>query len=577
MVIEMSDLPKGAMTPAKIAERQLRFRIPLYQRPYAWEEQQVRQLLEDLHAAFMDNSNQDYHIGILSVAETSDGVYDLIDGQQRMTTLALFGKAAKKHWLTDRLDLYGRSDDKAYLTGKATVNCNPNSRMMQTVDIAEDFLKLNPGLDEFIYNHAAVFLSEIPIGYTALDKNRQFVRFNNRGRQLEKHEILKVQVISHLEDPDPEWQVAAFSTWDTMTTRILGVTSSSTAPLKNLGEILGESRKERGDVQEEGSIEFLYRAILGVEEFLLIALSRTLGAFVSESEFKFYNKSLLLETFKKSIKNDNVRKRFIEVLGKQVEHLRKYFIFIGNGDEKFVVGIPDDVKETDWLEDEIGADGKRSVERQLVDIQSYLYVSTAPHKWLIPAFDWIDKQQGRISAGAFAAELERIDQEDCGRPSLQALEEMRFDNIYHHWFYRLDYELMKLWRKEKGGEVWKNIADSGNDAVIKKVDEFRFRRCGSVEHIMPQHQMESNATADHTFRNLAFISASRNSKFSNEVMAGKEQIILQSGYTESLKMLHALWGGQTQDQHGKTMYDILANAVNQPQPTTAPNMIMSDV
>lgn len=550
----MSDLPKEAMTPAKIVQRQLRFRIPLYQRPYAWDDEQVLQLLDDLRAAFMENCRVGYHIGILSVAESSDGVYDLIDGQQRMTTLALIGKAAKKKWFTDRLDLYGRSDDKAYLTGMATVDCNPNPRMMQTVHIAEDYLKRHPGLDEFIYNNAVFFLSEVPAGYTLLDKNQQFVRFNNRGRQLEKHEILKVQVISPVEDVD--WRDMAFSVWGKMTTLISGVAASDFAfEVKELGRIL----KEGGNVKQEGNQESLYRSIVGVEEFLLIALARTVGSGVSECEPKFYNKSRLLETFKTSINDDTARKRFIEVLRKQVNHLRKHFIFIGRGDEKYVVGISSEDKDTDWLGDEMGADGSKSAERQLVDMQSFLYVSTAPHKWLVPAFDWIDKEQVGIGAGAFVAELELIDRENCGRPSLPTLEEMTFGNINHYWFYRLDYELLKRWRDDD--ILWTFVKSDDTLNNWPGLKEFRFRRCGSVEHIVPQQQMESNAPADHSFRNLALISASRNSKFSNEVTAGKEQIIRQSGYTESLKMFHALWSGQSSEKHGNMMYDILANSV----------------
>jgi len=553
----MSDLLNEAKTPAIIENEKLRFRIPLYQRPYAWEGQQVLQLLEDLYAAYTDDPNQDYHIGILSVAKARDGVYDLIDGQQRITTLALIGKAAGKYWLTERLDFYGRSDDKAYLTGMSEVACNPNPRMVQTVHIAEAYLRDHPtGLDDFICHHAAFFLSEVPAEYTMLDKNQQFVRFNNRGRQLEKHEILKVQIIKNVKDD--EWQKTAFDKWNEMTTQISGVIASGSTQIENkLVDIL----QNKGSEEEEKSEESLYRAILGVEEFLLIALARKVGAAaVAEYGPKFYNKSQLLQTFKTYIKDDAARIGFIDVLQKQVGYLQNYFIFISKGNEKYVIGISVDDKDTVWLGDEVGDDGKKSLERQLIDTQSFLYVSTALHKWLVPAFDWICRQPpGGISAGALVAELERIDREDCGRLPLPTLEAMSFGNISHYWFYRLDYELMKLWRNDKPGEVWKSIMDSGDDVVKRLVDEFRFRHCGSVEHIVPQRFDGSDA-----FYNLALISVSSNSAFNSHGREQKMKMILERNRgVESLKMLHFLWSSQSPEEHGKTMYRILENAVNQ--------------
>ena len=133
----MNDLPTKAMTPHDISKMPLYFRIPLYQRPYTWEEPQVRQLLDDLHAAFMENESQHYHIGVLSVAKSPDEVYDLIDGQQRMTTLALIAKAAGQDSLKDRLDLYGRPEDRKYLSGEDNACCN--IRMKQTVKIAREY------------------------------------------------------------------------------------------------------------------------------------------------------------------------------------------------------------------------------------------------------------------------------------------------------------------------------------------------------------------------------------------------------------------------------------------------------
>ena len=71
----------------------LRFRIPSYQRGYRWEPQQVIQLLEDI----ADNpNNTSYYLQPIVVAPSpsEDSYdYDIIDGQQRVTTIYLILQA----------------------------------------------------------------------------------------------------------------------------------------------------------------------------------------------------------------------------------------------------------------------------------------------------------------------------------------------------------------------------------------------------------------------------------------------------------------------------------------------------
>lgn len=64
--------------------------VPDYQREYVWETDQVEQLLTDIHNEMSgDNPDRDpeYFIGSIVVCPGQNGVLDLIDGQQRMTTL----------------------------------------------------------------------------------------------------------------------------------------------------------------------------------------------------------------------------------------------------------------------------------------------------------------------------------------------------------------------------------------------------------------------------------------------------------------------------------------------------------
>ncbi len=69
------------------------FNIPGYQRPYAWDTENAKQLFEDLLNAFRDGSDEkrgNYFLGsIVLVKGKDDPKADVIDGQQRLTTLTI--------------------------------------------------------------------------------------------------------------------------------------------------------------------------------------------------------------------------------------------------------------------------------------------------------------------------------------------------------------------------------------------------------------------------------------------------------------------------------------------------------
>ena len=70
--------------------RDYEFRIPVYQRPYAWEREQVGELLDDLMAAMDRNDDEPYFLGsIVLIKREDDPSSQVVDGQQRLTTLAM--------------------------------------------------------------------------------------------------------------------------------------------------------------------------------------------------------------------------------------------------------------------------------------------------------------------------------------------------------------------------------------------------------------------------------------------------------------------------------------------------------
>ena len=71
--------------------------VPVYQRPYSWEDKQINDLLDDLFEAYSNKENESDGlftgtIYLHSTKEKIEGVYEkfeIIDGQQRISTFSL--------------------------------------------------------------------------------------------------------------------------------------------------------------------------------------------------------------------------------------------------------------------------------------------------------------------------------------------------------------------------------------------------------------------------------------------------------------------------------------------------------
>ena len=82
------------LEPVLISEiNHCNFSIPAYQRGYRWQRQQVYQLLNDIVES---DEGVPYYLQPIVVARTAENSYDLIDGQQRLTTIYLIIQAIKK-------------------------------------------------------------------------------------------------------------------------------------------------------------------------------------------------------------------------------------------------------------------------------------------------------------------------------------------------------------------------------------------------------------------------------------------------------------------------------------------------
>ena len=77
-----------------------KLRVPGNQRSYAWGEEQVGDLLADLGKAFEADAEV-YYLGPIYLRSVREEALDIVDGQQRLTTLAVMMCAIRDYFFSN--------------------------------------------------------------------------------------------------------------------------------------------------------------------------------------------------------------------------------------------------------------------------------------------------------------------------------------------------------------------------------------------------------------------------------------------------------------------------------------------
>lgn len=223
------------------------FLIPDYQRPYAWGEAECQTLWDDIFAfAFPENDytrfnseEDEYFLGPIVTFKNSNGKLEIIDGQQRLTTLMLLLRAffskfgnmkdanaistsddiAKCIWKTDEFgnpdknklkidsEVSTDEDKEEFLSILKTgnVDTSQKSRYAKTYRFFQE--KINEFLSEYpsyfaylptrILNNCILLPIEAESQDTAL---RIFSTLNDRGKPLSDTDIFKAQFYKYYSD-----------------------------------------------------------------------------------------------------------------------------------------------------------------------------------------------------------------------------------------------------------------------------------------------------------------------------------------------------------------------------------------
>jgi uncharacterized protein with ParB-like and HNH nuclease domain len=123
------------------------FRIPEYQRPYIWSRDEVNELLDDLTFASTDKPNHEYFLGSFVFQSKKAGSHagqefdenDLLDGQQRMTTLLMLFACIRD--ITSDHDAKKDCQDSIYQQGSPYKNIPERNRLVFAIrEAVQDFV-----------------------------------------------------------------------------------------------------------------------------------------------------------------------------------------------------------------------------------------------------------------------------------------------------------------------------------------------------------------------------------------------------------------------------------------------------
>lgn len=224
----MSDAGVRSFSIRALLEDSARYLVPMYQRNYAWGEGEITQLLQDVldyqGRRNSEDEHQTYYIGTLVVFSRGDGSFEVIDGQQRFTTLSLLaiwlkhqGNDLVKMVWYDRVNLIFESRPVSSQTferlwqGVAPHDlrgCTFNEELVNGFELIGKALaelglvgaKLK-GFCDYLFEYVQISRIEMPKDTDPTkntDLNHFFEAMNNRGEQLEKHEVIKARLMETL-------------------------------------------------------------------------------------------------------------------------------------------------------------------------------------------------------------------------------------------------------------------------------------------------------------------------------------------------------------------------------------------
>ena len=577
----------------------INYLVPIYQRNYAWSETQIEQLIEDIESS-IDGFNKNYFLGNLIVNQMDNNVYEVIDGQQRLTTLYLLEKYLGIVFAKEALRFEAREKSNRTLSyvsdssNQELIEELSSPEILKGFQIVDNYFK-NKNIDKgrFTQKLKRVFLIRVQVPQN-IDLNHYFEIMNTRGEQLELHEIAKAKLLEVLES-DHDKDVAALI-WEKCSDMNSYVQmnfnvdvrrkiftedwSSLSQSIKNFDSIKSKISAENKSIDKSFLIDILkenkminvsnmqsedenerFESPISFPNFLLQvnAVMRKLGEEDASLDDKYFLNNLswawstsenakdflfhLLKCrviFDKYVLKREFARDYKETGKWSLQRLEKYRDKKKNNDKPKYVGT---------LGDE-GNDNKK-----LRTLQSCLRITyTSPKN-----MHWISLVLSKLLENEATDVIQLLENYCKNKVADSDYQNKNGFGVERIVFSYLDYLIYRDGYSYEGKEI-----------ISPFQDDWQFLFRSSIEHFQPQHPVEGECWEQddlNGFGNLALITVSGNSKFSNLPPTGKinsyPSIINQSLKLKIMEKMTRLgdgkWTEEKANRHKDEMINILKN------------------
>lgn len=619
-------------------ERKESYVIPIYQRNYTWGLGEITQLIQDVcdYAFDDEKAKTNYYIGTLVVYERHlDGeiTYETIDGQQRLTTLNILLNALHRKYkieLSSKINyqlnltfdsrkkstetlavINNHQNTEATFIPNKDYNVNIKQRYFDAEKVLTRFLDTSDKIEKF-YNYLTnkVHLVRVSVPEET-DLNHYFEIMNNRGEQLEKHEILKANMLEVLKDNEKlsytfntvweacadmeryvqygfttkqrdavftagNWNKLSVTSLDTLADCIFNDTKDTTETDFTMQEIIAFKGSFENNTGENEDAPERFNSVINFSNFLLHVLRVQTKTNIALDDKR------LIDAFDGFLKNTDKENQlqFVKDFGfslLKAKHLFDQYIikreFIREKDQW-------SLKKLKWYNGNKVSyvnvfENDEPLNRDILMLLAMFHVSTPTlvyKHWLNAALYYLFYQE-EINAIEYQSYLQNL--AECYLYDRYiAVEEPidYFDIIYKNKAIATNKVILKYnFDKLDNGTAVENFVFNYLDYILwkeKNVNfEFTFR--SSVEHYYPQnpiskeHKIESDIYD--LFGNLCLISSSKNSRLSNHMPSAKKDYYYKVG-ADSLKQQLMMEEGNWEEKeiriHTEMMKDKFKNFNN---------------
>lgn len=609
-----------------------KYNIPIYQRNYAWGEREITQLIQDIVDYSSKETKTNYYLGTLVVYERktqSSLVYETIDGQQRLTTLSILLSVLKNeynlqnspaNWFKLNLEFDSRINSTDTLQalffdnklGYKNYNPEINQAYIDIKKVLDRILKESKQtVDEFCeYLFEKVMILRVSVPEDT-DLNHYFEIMNNRGEQLEKHEILKANCLDFLKDNETDsytfnliweacsnmekyvqygfsveqrhhvfgrnnWNNLAYNQFDELSKTVFTNKPKNdidTTSFKLVSLLENNKTVKTDDGLQDDENPERFNSVINFSNFLLHVLR------VQTNENIPLDDKQLLDIFEEHITSKDFVKTFALNLLKCKFLFDRYVIKreFSKGTDKW------SLKRLKWNKDNKVSyvNSFSTTEEEETDYENktalmllaMFHVSTPTlvyKHWLNAALKYVFENQ-EINSNGYVQYLENLSKAYLFDRFLAVDSKDYFEIIYTNEGNSInsisDIDESQL----NNGTAVENFIFNYLDYLLWKTTtnfknfEFTFR--SSVEHYYPQNPMEGNKELEkeylNNFGNLCLISSSKNSRLSNYMPQAKKDHYQNSTSIDSIKqrimMTETKWSKQEITNHNEQMKKILLN------------------